>query len=44
MDTFNLDLKQKDRWTVYDQKALEFIESNQQFEISYQDLENLKFN
>ena len=31
MDTFNLDPKQKDRWTVYDQKALEFIENKQKF-------------
>lgn len=29
MDTFNFDPNQKDRWTIYDKKAVEFIDKSQ---------------
>ena len=43
LDTFNFDPVQKDRWTSYDLKAVEFINKNQEPKITYDYLLGLKF-
>lgn len=39
LDTFNLDPKQTSRWTVFDKKALQFIEKQHNFEFGHEWLE-----
>ena len=43
MDTFNFDKDQRERWTVYDQKAVEFIEVNKQYQLGFRHFADLKF-
>ena len=43
MDCFNFDEKQKERWTIFDKQAVEFIENNKEYRLGYKYFEELKF-
>lgn len=44
LDTFNLDPKQKDRWTIFDERALHHLHEKQIYGLSFEELSDLKFN